>query len=297
MSPFLMSPEPYSIDAINRLGAEDFIRLVGPVFEQSSWVAEHTASRRPFSNREEMRRALCDTVRSATLERKLALIGAQPGLAGRAALAATLPAESPGELASAGLDKLTAEEIAQFQQQDHAYHQKFGFPFVICARLTDKAAILSAFERRMRNGLGEEIEFALEEIFKIAELRLRDLVSETAAPPGLTSHVLDTTRGRPAVGMQIELWRLSGDGRQLLNTVRTNADGRADPPLLNAAELRPGQYELIFFLGDYFSASTGGNEPRFLDRVPVRFGISGPAESYHIPLLCSPWAYSTCRGS
>src|SRR5271155_3135065 len=118
-----MSRRRYSIDEINQLGVEEFIHLAGPVFEQSPWVAEHAASRRPFSSIQQMHRALCDTVRSATLERKLALIGAHPDLAGRAALAATLPAESAGEQARAGLDKLTAIEIALFQQQNEAYRQ------------------------------------------------------------------------------------------------------------------------------------------------------------------------------
>jgi 5-hydroxyisourate hydrolase len=104
---------------------------------------------------------------------------------------------------------------------------------------------------------------------------------------GLTTHVLDTARGIPAVGMKIELWS-SG---KLLKTVSTNADGRTDSPLLSGQELSGGNYELIFYVGDYFG------EPRFLDRVPVRFTIDDAKAKYHVPLLVSPWAYSTYRGS
>jgi len=104
----------------------------------------------------------------------------------------------------------------------------------------------------------------------------------------LTTHVLDTMRGIPAAGMKIELWSL--DQSKLIKTVETNADGRTDAPLLAAGEVKTGNYELIFFVGDYFG------ERRFLDRVPVRFVISDAAK-YHVPLLVSPWAYSTYRGS
>jgi 5-hydroxyisourate hydrolase len=105
----------------------------------------------------------------------------------------------------------------------------------------------------------------------------------------LSTHVLDTMRGRPAVGMKIELW--SRDHDKLLKSVTTNADGRTDQPLLSQSEMKRGNYELLFFVGDYFGESS------FLDRVPVRFTISDPKTGYHVPLLCTPWAYSTYRGS
>lgn len=114
----------------------------------------------------------------------------------------------------------------------------------------------------------------------------------------LSTHVLDTANGCPAQGMQIELWFLEADKPKLLKTARTNADGRTDEPLLTADKLKAGQYELVFCVGDYF-ASKGESlpKPRFLDRVPVRFGIADAHVSHHVPLLVSPWAYSTYRGS
>jgi hydroxyisourate hydrolase len=117
-------------------------------------------------------------------------------------------------------------------------------------------------------------------------------------PAKLTTHVLDTAHGVPAAGMQIELWAIHDTNRKLLKSLRTNADGRTDEPLLAGAELCEGEFELVFFVGDYF-AGTMGAVPgwRFLDRVPVRFGLSDSNSSCHVPLLCSPWAYSTYRGS
>ena len=111
----------------------------------------------------------------------------------------------------------------------------------------------------------------------------------TMNSPSLTTHVLDTMRGIPAAGMTIELWSL--DPSKMLKTVQTNSDGRIDAPLLAGNEMTAGNYELIFLVGDYFG------ERRFLDRVPVRFAISDAAAKYHVPLLVSPWSYTTYRGS
>ena len=117
-------------------------------------------------------------------------------------------------------------------------------------------------------------------------------------PAKLSTHVLDTAHGCPAKDVEIELWLLEGSGRKLLKSVRTNADGRTDQPLLYGEEVRAGRYELVFFVGDYFAVKgDAGPEGRFLDRVPVQFGIADATASYHVPLLASPWAYSTYRGS
>jgi 5-hydroxyisourate hydrolase len=106
----------------------------------------------------------------------------------------------------------------------------------------------------------------------------------------LTTHVLDTAHGRPAAGIPIELTRLDGDRRELLRTLRTNADGRTDEPLLAGGELRAATYELVFDVSGHF-------DDGFLDRVPVRFTIEDAEAHYHVPLLVSPWSYSTYRGS
>ncbi len=120
-------------------------------------------------------------------------------------------------------------------------------------------------------------------------------------PAKLSTHVLDLTTGRPAVGMKIELHRL-GANAALVKSVVTNADGRTDSPLLEAAAMASGSFELLFFVGDYFAAKSQGAarlEPaeRFLDQVPIRFGIGDAGGSYHVPLLVTPWAYQTYRGS
>lgn len=114
----------------------------------------------------------------------------------------------------------------------------------------------------------------------------------------LTTHVLDTTSGRPAAGMRIDLAVVGADGMRLIATLHTNGQGRTDLPLMGDAAMRAGTYELTFHVADYFRARGHVlSEPPFLDRVPLRFGIADPAEHYHVPLLCSAWSYSTYRGS
>jgi 5-hydroxyisourate hydrolase len=114
----------------------------------------------------------------------------------------------------------------------------------------------------------------------------------------LTTHVLDTASGRPAVGMKIELSMLEGASWNLLKSRQTNADGRTDVPLLEGAELKKGQYRLVFDVAAYYRGlGEKLPEPPFLDRVPLRFGIADPSLHYHVPLLCTPWSYTTYRGS
>jgi 5-hydroxyisourate hydrolase len=116
----------------------------------------------------------------------------------------------------------------------------------------------------------------------------------------LTTHVLDTVHGKPATHLTIELWSVEPNSIQktLLKTITTNADGRTDAPLLAGDELTVGIYELVFAIGPYFAQQIDTlPDPPFLDRVPIQFGIADPNGHYHVPLLASPWAYSTYRGS
>ena len=115
---------------------------------------------------------------------------------------------------------------------------------------------------------------------------------------GVTTHILDVGIGRPAQGVRVELYDLDGSGRTLLADVTTNADGRTDKPLISADAARAGRFELIFHVGDYFRSRRAQlADPPFLDVVPIRFGVADPQAHYHVPLLVSPWSYSTYRGS
>tara|TARA_B100001142_G_scaffold313929_1_gene350918 strand:+ start:76 stop:426 length:351 start_codon:yes stop_codon:yes gene_type:complete len=113
----------------------------------------------------------------------------------------------------------------------------------------------------------------------------------------LTTHVLDLYSGKPGKGIKIDLFFLNGNNKEKINTVILNNDGRSDRPLVEKEKFKPGKYELIFYIGDYFEKITGSKDLPFLDDVIIRFGISNNKESYHVPLLVSPWSYSTYRGS
>ena len=114
---------------------------------------------------------------------------------------------------------------------------------------------------------------------------------------GLTTHVLDTANGKPAAGMTLELYALEGEERRLVRTARTNADGRTEEPLLGEPDLVAGHYEIVFDVAGYFAGEMDLPDPPFLGRVPIRFGVVDPDAHYHVPLLASPWSYSTYRGS
>jgi 5-hydroxyisourate hydrolase len=114
----------------------------------------------------------------------------------------------------------------------------------------------------------------------------------------VTTHVLDAGRGCPAAGMRIDLYRIEGEARSLIRSVTTNSDGRTDAPVIPKGEPITGTWELLFHAGAYLDAAgVAGETPRFLDLIPIRFGIADPAEHYHVPLLLAPYSYSTYRGS
>jgi len=164
---------------LNRLDDAGFTAAVGPVFENSPWIARAAAERRPFSTLDALYAALIAVVHNASLEQQTDLIAAHPDLAGRLAREGRLTAASSAEQAAAGLDRLSPEERARFDTLNSAYRARFGFPFVICAHEHTKTTILHALEARLNHSRETEIAAALREIEAIARRRLFDAVSET----------------------------------------------------------------------------------------------------------------------
>lgn len=173
-----MAETPITLNYLNALDQAGFVAAIGFVFEHSPWIAAQTWPVRPFSRRQHLHRALCATMYSAAQAQQIALIQAHPDLVGRAARAGTLTPESTSEQASAGLDRLSAEEIAAFARLNQAYRERFGFPFVICVRENKKDGILAGFNARLPHSREQEISTALDEIAKIAWLRLCDAVAD-----------------------------------------------------------------------------------------------------------------------
>ena len=169
---------PVTLASLNAADRAAFTAALGHLFEHSPWVAEATWAKRPFASAEALHAALGATMRAASRDRQLALIRAHPDLAGRLAQQKKLTTESTREQASAGLDQLTDAELADFTARNDTYQAKFGFPFIICARLNAKASILEAMRQRVGNPPDAEFATALGEIEKIAWLRLQDVFKQ-----------------------------------------------------------------------------------------------------------------------
>lgn len=173
-------PGSLTLREVNSFDQNIFVARLGSLFEGPPWIVAEAWHARPFASRDHLHSALCAVMNGATVEKKVALIQAHPDLVGRAALAGMLSPASTGEQVAAGLDRLSPEEIATFTRLNQAYHERFGFPFVICARENKKESILSGFAQRLHNSRDQEIEIALGEVAKICAFRLHDLLPTDA---------------------------------------------------------------------------------------------------------------------
>jgi 2-oxo-4-hydroxy-4-carboxy-5-ureidoimidazoline decarboxylase len=291
-----------TLDELNRMEEAAFVAALGDLFEHAPWVVRAAYASRPFASLAALYMAMTEAVRESGREHQRLLIGGHPDLAGKAAREGSLTADSTREQASAGLDQLSEREFAEFHRLNDAYRKKFGLPFIICVRRHGKESILREFARRLGNDSAAEHAAALGEIYRIVALRLCQRVT---APDGLpvhgrlSTHVLDTYQGRPASGVAIEFYEIASvEKPRLILTTVTNSDGRTDRPLVAEQPIPIAQYELRFGIGDYFErVGTAVAEPPFLGVVPVRFAVAEPEGHYHVPLLVTPWSYSTYRGS
>jgi 2-oxo-4-hydroxy-4-carboxy-5-ureidoimidazoline decarboxylase len=290
-----------SLADLNQMTLPAFAAAVGDTFELAPWVAEAAHAKRPFASVTALHLAMMAVVRQASHATQVAFLGKHPDLAGKAARAGAVTEESRHEQASVGLDTLSEEEFARFHRLNDAYTAKFGFPFIVCVRRHTRDSILQQFERRLPNDEAQEFATAVQEVFYITRLRIAAKVTGEGVPQvdgRLSTHVLDTHAGRPAPGVAIELYEFAGGRAQRIGSTVTNADGRTDQPLIAGRPLPIGRYELQFAVGDHFrSRGIAAAEPPFLDIVPLRFSIAEPEGHYHVPLLCTPWSYSTYRGS
>jgi 2-oxo-4-hydroxy-4-carboxy-5-ureidoimidazoline decarboxylase len=287
---------------LNACSSSDFVAALANIFEYSPWIAEQAASARPFVGVKALFEAMKAAVDGAAPELRLALIKAHPDLANKTQRAAGLTAESNAEQNSVGLDRLSDTEYEAFERVNNAYRTKFGFPYIVCVRRHTKDSILRDFERRLPNDASTETQKSIEEICRIAALRVDQLVmsdDRLVVHGRLSTHVLDTHSGKPAAGVAVELVELSelGLSRVVTRTI-TNSDGRTDAPLIGGRPVPIGCYELTFSVGKYFTErQVAMSDPPFLDQIPLRFSVSDPEGHLHVPLLVTPWSYATYRGS
>jgi 2-oxo-4-hydroxy-4-carboxy-5-ureidoimidazoline decarboxylase len=286
------------LEDLNTCSRDAFVSALGAVFEHAPWVAEAVFPFRPFPTVAALHDAMMEAVRKAPHDRQFEFVHGHPELGSKVGRG-DLTDASKAEQGSLGLDRLSDHEFARFTRLNAAYRQRFGLPFVICVRRHTRDSILRQFERRSENDPKLEFETALDEIGLITRLRLVGSVDGPGKPQTegwLSTHVLDTMDGKPAAGVRLELYEIGASARGLVTQAVTNADGRTDQPLLAGGPLRIGIYELQFFVGPHF-ARLATADPPFLDMVPIRFAIAEPESHYHVPLLVTPWSYSTYRGS
>ncbi|HZV20504.1 MAG TPA: 2-oxo-4-hydroxy-4-carboxy-5-ureidoimidazoline decarboxylase [Hyphomicrobiales bacterium] len=289
------------LDQLNAMERSGFIAVLCDIFEHAAWVADTAFESRPFPTIAALHAAMMQAVTGSPPEKQLAFISAHPELGSKVGQAGTMTDASKAEQGALGLNRLSEEEFRRFQELNAAYREKFGFPFVICVARHTRDSILKHFARRLSNPLEAERSAALNEIGLITRLRLVAKVEGPGAPKTdgrLSAHVLDNVLGKPAAGVRILLSEIGQSAKGLLAESVTNEDGRTDAPLLSGAPLRIGTYELRFFVAGYFKAmGIAAADPPYLDEVPVRFSIAEPEGDYHVPLLISPYGYSTYRGS
>ena len=292
--------QKFVLDRLNAMPAADFAAALADVFEHGAWVAGQAADARPYRTVEALHQGLMQAVSHAPKEAQLAFIRAHPEL-GSKARRADVTVASQAEQGSLGLDRLSEEEFTRFSTLNTAYCEKFGIPFIVCVRRHTRDSILRQCERRLKNDADAERAAALREIGYITRLRLVAKTDGAGMPKTegrLSTHILDMVTGKPAPGVRLALYEVGGSARSLIVETVTNADGRTDAPLLSGGPLRIGTYELQFNVGEYFAVQKiAQSDPPFLDIVPVRFSIADPEGHYHVPLLVTPWSYSTYRGS
>lgn len=285
-----------SLSAANALSSAAFQAQFAGLLENTPWVIERLESERPFASRAALLAAIDRLLAGAESAAKLALLQAHPVLGGAAARQGRVTALSAAEQAGHGLDRMAGDEEQEFASLNQRYLERFGFPFIIAVKgQRDRAAILAALRQRLAQDVTTEQATALAEVVKIVGFRLQALVDDDHAGGkalSLSLHVLDTARGGPGAGLAFAFYQVEA-GVRGARLAAGEADDAGRWALDAAVALTPGLYELCFAAGAYqhrFGAMG------FYEDITIRFRISAAGGHYHVPLILSPFGYSTYRG-
>jgi len=287
----------FSLDELNRMAPSAISAVLADVFEHAPEVAVAAAARAPFDTVTALHSAMLDEIAGWPSDQVLRFLNNHPDLTGPGERRPDLTPDSSREQAGAGLDRLHPEQAQLLAAWNREYRARFGFPFIICAARHSRDSILAEFARRRHGDPATERLTALAEISRITALRLVRKVEGRGAPNAhgqLSTHLLDTATGRPAAGITIALYLMAEGGSEFVTGSVSNMDGRTDTPLIAGRPIPNGTWELRFELGQYLS---GQSPTPLLGMVPIRFTTSEPEAHYHIPLLFTPWSYTTYRGS
>ena len=281
-----------SLAELNAMTDAAVAELLAPLFEHAAWVTQDVAPLRPFVSLTAMHAAFMTRLRATPEAGIVAFLRGHPALS-PSTLRRGITAESMLEQRSAGIQDLDEAATVRLDAANATYERRFGFPFILAVRGASYATVIAALERRCASSDAAELEEAVSEIGAISWMRL--LACVTPAPTGgISLHVLDTTRAKPAAGLHGELFASSGSS---VAVFVTDGNGRA-PTMLGGGLLTAGGYEWRLDTAAYFARHGRATPDRsFLPVVSVRFAVANPEEHFHVPVLLTPGSYTTYRGS
>jgi len=266
------------------------------VFENAPWVCEAVRHERPFSSLTTLHASLIEKLFDLPEERLLSFLRGHARLSSETLRRGTTP-ESTHEQKSVGLDQLDDVTAAQIDQWNITYETRFGFPFILAVRNASLATLLASFERRLHSSPEMERREAIAEISAISWMRLLDRI-RPGHTGGLSTHVLDTVRTRPAAGLKVELWQITQARTKRIASSLTDEGGRVDIEESEGVEIKAGQYEWRFDTSSYFAEHGYPTLSRtYLGNVKIGFAVWNPEEHYHVPLLLTPGSYTIYRGN
>ena len=287
----MAQPARVTLDEVNRMTLDAFVAAFGDVIEFTPAAAKNAYAKRPFATVSALHEALFDTLRLAPPAEQHAFFKRLSDIGENAV---PFTAASTSEQSKAGISSLGAPELARLHGLNKAYRANFDMSYTICVRRNTVQRIFDEFERRLKNAKDVELATAIQEEYLITRIRIGEQVSGAGAPKiygDVTAHVLNAMVGRPANGVSVALYEIFGDQSHKVSEAVTNADGRAD--VLKGQPVPIGRYELRFALGDYFRKNTTPAVEPFFDIAPMRLFISKPEDSYHVPMIATPFNYST----
>jgi 2-oxo-4-hydroxy-4-carboxy-5-ureidoimidazoline decarboxylase len=295
-APRLAAQTRLTLDEVNRMDEAAFVKAFGDVYELSPWVARGAFARRPFATVTALHQALAESFTAAPREQQRKFLHDLSDIGDKSANPATVTAASHQEQGVAGIKTLGPTDQALLEAMNKAYRAKFDIAFVVGVRRHTTEDIFAQYMRRLNNGTLEgEVARAIHEQHLITRIRIAEMVTGPGMPKvygDITAHVLDATLGKPAGGVAVEIYELWADKSRKVGSGTTTVDGRVS--LMEGLPLPIGRYELRFGIGDYFrkrGAFAAGEKP-FLDVVPMRVFIANAEDSYHFPLIASPFGYT-----
>ena len=295
----IVRPKTVTLEDVNRMDQATFVATFGDTFELSPWVARDVYAKRPFATVTALHQAMWDTFNAVPRAEHITFLRNLPDIGDKHVAPGGITEDSKREQQAAGINALNDQDLARLIALNKAYKAKFGYGYTICVLRNTPETIMSQIERRMTYDPDKDLAASLQEEFYITRLRVAGMVTGPGMPKvngNMNTHVLNAASGKPAEGMSVELYELMGDTRRKLNQQMLNSEGRC--MLMDGRPVPIGRYEIRFGLADYFRKSgVAVGDPAYLDVVPVRISIANPEDHYHVPLVCTPWSYSTYRGT